>query len=478
VETREDFFVEGAWDGPFDEGGLLGQTTMLGSGGRIAADTVAFSAASHVLERLHLIRARNAILVSNSLPFLLAEASEEIDLGYPWYEREITSVTLGLSRAQKTLPLASGNRVHLLYACDVFIDQRLRFQQKSKVAWEEFSSYAEYRAFLDRWISSLAQNAAAESRSHPYRSLATLSSGYDSPACAVLARESAGCEDAVTFRSAREGFDDLDDSGEQIGALLGFNVTQRERTRYLTSDGFPEAEFVACGTGGPDVVFQSFEDSLPGRLFFTGYFGDTVWGLTPFDEKGARDLECRNAAGASLMEFRLRVGFIHFPLPQAHQPSRPSIEKISNSAEMAGWRVGGEYDRPIPRRILEEEGVPRGFFGQSKKAVTEPLRRVPDLNRVMNGMSYADFKSFSSPLHAQLSGVLHARARAMRTLYRLNLRINWRFRRWLGYRKSILTRPIVNRRYESPLMENAWLFHWGVEKLLTRYGLREDSKRD
>ena len=38
--------------------------------------------------------------------------------------------------------------------------------------------------------------------------------------------------------------------------------------------------------------------------------------------------------------------------------------------------IGGSYDRPIARRILEERGVPRAAFGQEKKAAaaTNPTR--------------------------------------------------------------------------------------------------------
>jgi len=39
--------------------------------------------------------------------------------------------------------------------------------------------------------------------------------------------------------------------------------------------------------------------------------------------------------------------------------------------EMAPWRLGSDYDRPIPRRILEEAGIPRQLFGTRKKAVVE-----------------------------------------------------------------------------------------------------------
>ena len=35
---------------------------------------------------------------------------------------------------------------------------------------------------------------------------------------------------------------------------------------------------------------------------------------------------------------------------------------------MDPWRLGTTYDRPIPRRIAESAGVPRGMFGQTKMA--------------------------------------------------------------------------------------------------------------
>ena len=34
---------------------------------------------------------------------------------------------------------------------------------------------------------------------------------------------------------------------------------------------------------------------------------------------------------------------------------------------MASWRLGGAYDRPICRRVLEEAGVPRRAVGQGKR---------------------------------------------------------------------------------------------------------------
>ena len=44
------------------------------------------------------------------------------------------------------------------------------------------------------------------------------------------------------------------------------------------------------------------------------------------------------------------------------------VRDITTSAEMRPWSIGGDYDRPIPRRALEEAGVPRELFGQIKYA--------------------------------------------------------------------------------------------------------------
>jgi len=38
------------------------------------------------------------------------------------------------------------------------------------------------------------------------------------------------------------------------------------------------------------------------------------------------------------------------------------------SEEMQPWSIGGDYDKPFPRRIAEEMGVPRELFGQRKMA--------------------------------------------------------------------------------------------------------------
>jgi hypothetical protein len=55
-------------------------------------------------------------------------------------------------------------------------------------------------------------------------------------------------------------------------------------------------------------------------------------------------------------------------IPYIGGRSRADILQISESDEMAPWRLGVPYDRPIPRRLAEDAGVRRDMFGQRKMA--------------------------------------------------------------------------------------------------------------
>jgi hypothetical protein len=44
---------------------------------------------------------------------------------------------------------------------------------------------------------------------------------------------------------------------------------------------------------------------------------------------------------------------------------------------MRPYQVGGRYDRPIPRRLAEEAGLPRGSFAVRKLGVSATLHRNP-----------------------------------------------------------------------------------------------------
>ena len=71
-----------------------------------------------------------------------------------------------------------------------------------------------------------------------------------------------------------------------------------------------------------------------------------------------------------MTEFRLRLDMIDLPIPMFGMTEIASVVAISRSPKMRRWSIGGYYDKPIPRRILEEAGFARGSFASSKRAAT------------------------------------------------------------------------------------------------------------
>ena len=85
-------------------------------------------------------------------------------------------------------------------------------------------------------------------------------------------------------------------------------------------------------------------------------------------------------------EFRLRTGMLVFDVPAIAGIHCHDVHRISRSPEMEPWSIGGDYDRPIPRRIAEEAGIPREGFGQEKMFGLHRTTLKPE--------SLEDFKRF------------------------------------------------------------------------------------
>jgi hypothetical protein len=116
-----------------------------------------------------------------------------------------------------------------------------------------------------------------------------------------------------------------------------------------------------------DIVYSAMSEYLGQRVLVTGFHGDKIWGL---HSKPTSVIQRGDISGSSLGEFRLRRDFVHLPLPFCAAQRHADIARISHSEEMKAFSIGGDYDRPIPRRIAEEAGVPRELIGTGKKAVS------------------------------------------------------------------------------------------------------------
>jgi hypothetical protein len=135
-------------------------------------------------------------------------------------------------------------------------------------------------------------------------------------------------------------------------------------------DDRPEAEFLATGFTGEEVVMSGMEHDLDRRMLVSAFFGDGMWWMN----RPPRPILWRSdQSGSSLGEYRLRVGFIHVPLPCFGGEQYRVTQQISRSPELRPWIMGRAYDKPIARRILEEAGVPRGTFGEVKRAVSATI---------------------------------------------------------------------------------------------------------
>lgn len=470
-------FHEGAWSGRYGDHRFDDATTFTGSGARLTPGGILFATATHTLEPIHVMHGTDDVLCSNSLHFLLSEAGDGIRADYPYYAADIMSIMFGLQRYTPAIPTANGNTVRQYYHCnfEMLLDGGLEKLDKRVVP--PFQSFDEYASFLRSETSRVTANAAAPERSVRYEPLATVSSGYDSPACATIGKH-AGCRNAITFTKARANFSDRDDSGTPVARSLGLEVTELDlfQRRQQRLD-YPEAEFIASGHGGDDLPMAVVEPYLDGKLLFTGYHGDKVWDKnlhkapTPYIVRG-------DCSGSSLAEFRLRVGFINFPIPFIGCTQHPAIHAISKSDEMDPWSLGNAYDRPIPRRIAEEAGVARHLFGQYKKAVTRGLLsnvsgNDPRIEEVLCEHSYRDFLAFTEGTGERVGYKLHYDA--MHLLYRLNERVAWsgRLRRLLG--AIGLTAPSVVSvpwKYAKRRSINPFAFHWAADKMRARYTRR------
>lgn len=484
VETFDHGFVEGAWSGCFADKDFAGADIFLGSGAVSIDSTPLLSSASHPYEPLYSTRGETRLLVSNSLPLLCAIDGSGPLGDYPFYMHDLSSFTRGLNRSVKSVPTSGPTDIRIHRNSLLEVSSNLSVTEKRRPPLQQIDSFEEYRRFVSTSSRTIAENASASGRDHTFSPLATISSGYDSPATAVFARE-AGATNAITFGTGREVFGPESDAGDEIARIIGLEATEYDRLQYRHEDGLPEADFMAVGTGAEDVVFASLADELAGSVLFTGFAGDSLWARHHPDPTRSLDFATGDRSGSSLSEFRLRAGFIHFPVPLATYTMHPSLHRISNSPEMEPWSVGDRtdlsreallgragpaYDRPIPRRIAEEEGVPRELFGQKKRAVSQPFYHDEDLAEIMSSRSLEDFRAFLREEDLPPGGIRTVLHRVAATLYRV-LEVPFKLVRKLSLH---LGRPLDVSlpwpdRYREPLTENLYTFHWALDRVRRRY---------
>jgi hypothetical protein len=322
----------------------------------VRGDEIVAFTPGHIFDRLFLIRQKERLLLSNSLPFVLKAAGTRLhprDLFYHW--------RFGVIQAHRqTAPLERGT-VEFFHNVNIAISQDHQVRCEPKPPSPDFDSFADYKEKVHALLEEVSE--AVRGQDIGYEPVSTISSGYDSAAAAVLAK-SIGAKRTLTISDSRYG-EAGDDSGEAIALRLGLSASIRTRDDYHRAGLEAERLFYLYGLP-EDIIFHSFRDELSRTLLFTGHKGDTMWARDG-RPVGSWSLD---PGGATMQCFRLRTDFVHFPPAFFGWARHSKVIELSRSEEMEPWSVGGSYDRPIPRRIVEEAGVPRDWFGAKKRAVS------------------------------------------------------------------------------------------------------------
>lgn len=469
VRSFDEGFFEGTWAGPPESSALAGATTVFGSGmvecdGRLLAIP-----ASHPLECLYFARRNGALIVSNSLTGLLAATGLELDRGVDY-----SAVFLGAVQTLWLLDEWHGGNLRLRhqsfqiptttvpitgwYVENLAIARDLSITASRKVREAPFDSFADYKARLITATASLISNGA------PYRPVVALSGGYDSTAVAAVA-SAAGARDSVGFATARPSRRSTNDtdSGAGAAAALGLEHVAVERLAYRERTDLPEADLLSSGAAGEDLVFLGLEPHLQRTIFLNGYWAGTEFAMRT--RNSWRHVAPITTAGADFSEFRLRADFLYVPLPVFGAIRRIDATSLLDRAEMDPFRVGGRYDRPIPRRLAEEAGVRRGTFAVVKRAANVlPGRDGLDVFAPATQASIAAFAAGEGG---------SARWRARRPFTRLERGL---VRGASTFHMARLARPLERRRagltHFEPRLGNM-LLRWAVSVVSKRYAAVE-----
>lgn len=445
VETRDDWAVEAVWAGPFEHGDFDRTPLVFGSGVRCRQEGVIFVTAGTGVDRLWYCRYAGAWWVANSLPALLACAGLSLREHYRQYTSDIETVERdGIRHYRKSLPADPVN-VRLVYFDNLLYDGRELAEAPKTGHIPPLRTYRAYYDFLVRTAKRLRRNSTAPGRRHHIVPLVGLSTGYDSPAVAAVAKH-AGCTLAATIKQSRSLWRGSD-SGAAIARHLGLSCRCYDRARRT----YPHEEAIWAATGlagGMNLI--TFEYPEPLCLFFSGSYGDKVWDRFHHDLSepvGDRD--------HLLGEFRLIQGVFQCVVPWWGIRRAQEINAIGASDEMAPWSLQTGYDRPVARRLAEEAGVPRHLFGMLKRDTSANVefpwpfspKAQEDYRRFLRA------RGFWTPSRrtARLIGkVAHVENLLWQNLLR-KLKIRRRLRPW---RRLAATRL---------------LFHWGNDRLRRVY---------
>ena len=384
VDTRTEWFCEAVWDGEYIDGDFDRTNVIFGSGGRTRGNQVNFISSAFSSDRLQHIHINQCWYLSNSLVCLCAVLDLHVDPWYPWYYEDISSIVDGPDDYKAVIETDRGD-IKLTYYQNLIWDGAQLAETEKPSTTCSFNDFASYHNFLSTTLGKIADNLRAAARPFTIEPISTCSSGYDSLCVSVLSKIM-DTKQAICITEDRIG---LDDSGVELIRQLDMEPLSFERHAWR-KEPFAEVPFITADGCGRDAWLHAARDALPRRLLLTGNFGGWPWAIPA--RPGNNNYCIGSTPGLSMSEFRLSAGFLHCPVPCLGAEHLGTIQAIGASKEMHPWMLNERYNRPIPRRIIEQAGIKRDSFGVRKTAVNVHLFRRKEFDRFFAGTpSFRDY---------------------------------------------------------------------------------------
>ncbi len=365
VEYSDEWIFEGTWAGEFEKGDFDREVpVIIGTGIRIRDNTVSFVCSTGSLDRLFYVNKKNELLVSNSLACLLSAANLRLDPAFP-YSKTLLRYLKNHRHRPKVLPTLGGDEIHFV-TYEKLVYSQGTLEEQTHAAEDTFTSFEEYEDFLRSRIFAIRANLQDERRRFKVTPVTTISKGYDSAASAAIAKP---LDIRCALTISRVGILRQDDSGEDIAEKLGIPIKSVVERR----SAYRDYDLVLAGLGhGTDCNMTLFDYPDDLTLLVLGTAGDFAWqnAMKKAFNDSNHFLDRPHTASCHLGEWRLHKGVFLFNLPSIGASRSDCLKQVNNSAGMDPWRIGGDYDRPIPRRILEQRGVRRDQFGIKKTGST------------------------------------------------------------------------------------------------------------
>jgi len=376
VEVRDRFFIEGVWNGSFDKGNFATTDCVFGTGAILRNRSVLFVSSASTTDYLYYHQTAEHVVVSNSLPLLLSYVEDSLDPHCRSYPDINESIREGINDYIRDIPTLKGSVKRLMYR-NLEVSP-VGVAELEKDVPPRFHCFDDYYSYLLENYRLIVNNIRDRNRKIPLQIFSTQSKGYDTTAVNAIAAKY-GIDKVFTVSKGKnnhylvlnDAAKQVDDDGSAICSTLGLKCFPIDR-RSFAKNFDQEYLYYAALHYNQDANLKDINDHISTvSVLLTGTLGE-MWYTSrcaqdhpcPIDSALRRwDLGCHGLA-----EIRLVIGFIHLPLPFIGARQREDIVRITESPEMEPWRLGNSYDRPIPRRIAEQAGVPRQMFGQAKMA--------------------------------------------------------------------------------------------------------------